>query len=219
MYDEAEYLMLSGIQHFAFCRRQWALIHIEQQWMENARTTEGKLMHKRAHDEDCIEKRGDTILVRGLKISSARLGISGQCDVVEFKRNSEGITLNQYDGKWMPFPVEYKRGEPKEGNEDVLQLCAQAVCLEEMLLADIPKGYLFYGETRRRVEVIFSNELRNEVNSICSQMHEYFRRGRTPMVKSGKKCRACSLNEICLPKLSNTIDVHTYISNAIGDVK
>lgn len=130
MYTEEDYLMLSGIQHFAFCRRQWAIIHIEQQWAENYRTTAGELMHKKAHGEGVFEKRGDLLTARGLRISSHELGLSGQCDVVEFCRDKNGISLYGYDGKWNPVPVEYKRGEPKENNADELQLCAQAICLE-----------------------------------------------------------------------------------------
>ena len=130
MYSEEEYLMLSGIQHFAFCRRQWAMIHIEQQWAENYRTTAGELMHKKAHDEGSFEKRGDLLIVRGLRISSRELGLSGQCDVVEFHRDDEGVKLFGYEGKWTTVPVEYKHGAPKEDNADELQLCAQAICLE-----------------------------------------------------------------------------------------
>lgn len=116
--DEDEYLMLSGLQHFAFCRRQWALIHVEQQWAENYQTTAGELMHERAHDEALIEKRQNKIITRGLRISSSTLGLTGQCDVVEFHRDADGITLWEYDGKWKIIPIEYKHGEPKQGQED-----------------------------------------------------------------------------------------------------
>ena len=149
-YAESDYLMLSGLQHFEFCRRQWALIHIEQQWEENFRTTSGELMHKKAHEETSVEKRGNLIIMRGLRIASSQLGLSGQCDVVEFHRCSLGIEIHGYEGRWLPVPVEYKRGTEKEGREDEIQLCAQALCLEEMFLTEIPKGYLYYGETRRR---------------------------------------------------------------------
>ena len=115
--DEDEYLMLSGLQHFAFCRRQWALIHVEQQWAENYQTTAGELMHERAHDEALIEKRQNKIITRGLRISSSTLGLTGQCDVVEFHRDADGITLWEYDGKWKIIPIEYKHGEPKQGQE------------------------------------------------------------------------------------------------------
>lgn len=215
MYAEEDYLMLSGIQHFAFCRRQWAVIHIEQQWAENYRTTAGELMHKKAHDEGSFEKRGDLLTVRGLRISSRELGVSGQCDVVEFRRDESGIDLFGYEGKWRPVPVEYKRGEPKENNADELQLCAQAVCLEEMFRTDIPEGYLYYGESRRRSLVEFSPALRDELRRITAEMHELFRRGYTPKVKPSKKCKACSLEELCVPKLQRVAGVREYIQKEI----
>lgn len=133
MWQEDDFLQLSGLQHFAFCRRQWALIHIENQWQENLRTVEGALLHTRAHDEQQREKRGDTLILRGLPIFSASLGLSGKCDITEFHRDTQGVSLTGEEGLWLPYPVEYKRGSPKNGNEDKLQLCAQAMCLEEML--------------------------------------------------------------------------------------
>lgn len=215
MYSDEDYLMLSGIQHFAFCRRQWAIIHIEQQWAENYRTTAGELMHKKAHDESSFEKRGDLMIARGLRISSHELGVSGQCDVVEFHRDESGIDLFSYDGKWRPIPVEYKRGVPKEDNEDELQLCAQAVCLEEMFQTNIPEGYLYYGENRRRSHVEFSCILREELNQVVKEMHELFQRGYTPKVKPSKKCKACSLEELCIPKLQKIVSVREYIQQEI----
>lgn len=208
--------MLSGIQHFAFCRRQWAIIHIEQQWAENYRTTAGELMHQKAHDEGSFEKRGDLMIVRGLRISSRELGVSGQCDVVEFHRDESGIELFGYDGKWRPVPVEYKRGAPKEDSADELQLCAQAVCLEEMFQTDIPEGYLYYGENRRRSHVTFSNALRKELMQVVKEMHELFQRGYTPKVKPSKKCKACSLEELCVPKLQKIVSVREYIQQEIS---
>ena len=211
-YTESDYLMVSGLQHFEFCRRQWALIHIEQQWSENYRTTAGELMHKKAHEEMSVEKRGDIIIMRGLRISSMKLGLAGQCDVVEFQKNSNGITIHGYDGSWVPIPVEYKRGTEKEGCEDRVQLCAQAICLEEMFLTEIPKGFLYYGENGRRTEVKFDDSLRNHVTEISEQMHNLYKRGTTPKVKFGKKCRSCSLNELCMPKLNKQTDVEKYIA-------
>ena len=211
MYPEEDYLMLSGIQHFAFCRRQWAMIHIEQQWAENYRTTAGELMHRKAHDEGSFEKRGNLLTVRGLRISSRELGLSGQCDVVEFYQEEDGIELFGYAGKWNPVPVEYKHGAPKENNADELQLTAQAICLEEMFQTQISGGYLYYGENRRRIHVEFTQEIREEVKRAAREMHELFRRGHTPNVKPAKKCRACSLEELCVPKLQKTMNVREYI--------
>ena len=217
-YKEDEFLMLSGIQHFAFCRRQWALIHIEQQWAENYRTTSGELMHKRAHDEAAVEKRGKLLVMRGLRIASAELGVSGQCDVVEFHQVKSGITISGYEGKWSIIPVEYKRGTVKEGREDEVQLCAQAMCLEEMFLTEIPKGYLYYGENKRRTEVLFDDALRAHVKEMCNEMHGLYQRGYTPKVKTNKNCRSCSLKDLCLPKLNQNLDVERYISEKLNDV-
>lgn len=215
MYGEEDYLMLSGIQHFAFCRRQWAMIHIEQQWAENYRTTAGELMHKTAHDDASFEKRGDLLIIRGMRISSRNLGLSGQCDVVEFHQDENGVSLFGYDGKWKPIPVEYKRGMPKENNADELQLCAQAMCLEEMLQVYVQDGYLYYGENRRRSHVDFTDSLREEVRNAAKEMHELFQRGYTPNVKPTKKCKACSLENLCLPKLQKTVKVRDYIEKGI----
>ena len=215
MYGEEDFLMLSGIQHFAFCRKQWAMIHIEQQWAENYRTTAGELMHKKAHDAASFEKRGDLLIIRGMRISSRNLGLSGQCDVVEFHQDENGVSLFGYDGKWKPIPVEYKRGTPKENNADELQLCAQAMCLEEMLQVYVQDGYLYYGENRRRSHVDFTDSLREEVRNAAKEMHELFQRGYTPNVKPTKKCKACSLENLCLPKLQKTVKVREYIEKGI----
>ncbi len=215
MYAEEDFLMLSGIQHFAFCRRQWAMIHIEQQWEENYRTTAGELMHKKAHEEGAFEKRGNLLIVRGLRISSRELGLSGQCDVVEFHRKDGGITLFGYEGGWDIVPVEYKRGSPKENHADELQLCAQAVCLEEMFQTVVPEGFLYYGEKRRRTPVVFSDGLRGDVAKLSGEMHDIFRRGYTPRAKPSKQCAACSLENLCLPRLKKTMPVREYIDRNV----
>ena len=179
MYEEDEYLQLSGIQHFAFCRRQWALAYIEMQWAENLRTVEGKLLHEKAHDTFSREKRGDLLISRGMPISSRELGISGECDVVEFHRAEDGIPLQEYQGKYIVVPIEYKRGAPKQSHVDILQLAAQAMCLEEMLCCRIWYGYLYYGETRHREKVELTEEIRNEVREMLTEMHGYFSRTQT----------------------------------------
>ena len=145
MYDEEDWLMLSGIQHFSFCPRQWALIHIEGQWMDNLRTVEGNIVHDRAHDNNLSESRKNVLITRGLRISSSTLGVTGQCDVVEFHHVKEkGAILQGHNGYWLPYPIEYKKGKPKVYPADELQLCAEAMCLEEMLCCEIPCGALFY---------------------------------------------------------------------------
>lgn len=215
MYKEEDYLMLSGLQHFSFCKRQWALIHIEQQWAENYKTTAGELMHKKAHDEGSLEKRGDLLIVRGLRIASHELGLSGQCDVVEFHQSGDGIELFGYDGKWNPLPIEYKHGLPKENQADELQLCAQAICLEEMFQTNISAGFLYYGENRRRTKVEFTLDLRGKTRQTAEKMHEMFKRGHTPNVATSKQCKSCSLANLCLPKLQKSMDVGKYIKQNI----
>ncbi len=214
IYQEEDYLQLSGLQHFVFCRRQWALIHIEQQWKENLRTVEGGLFHQRAHDEHTREKRGNTLILRGLPVISHRLGLSGKCDVVEFYADENGVSLAGEAGLWLPYPVEYKRGAPKSHDADIFQLCAQAVCLEEMLCCSVPRGALFYGESRRRVEVDFTEELRKRVKSMAEEMHSLYVKGYTPRVKPTKSCNACSLKELCLPTLMREKKVKDYLRQA-----
>lgn len=211
MYEEEEYLQLSGIQHFAFCRRQWALAYIELQWAENVRTVEGRLLHEKAHDVTSREKRGELIISRAMPVSSRELGISGECDVVEFYRCGNGISLWGYDGKYQVVPVEYKRGTPKQNHVDILQLAAQAMCLEEMLCCEIPYGYLFYGKTRHREKVELTEAVREDVKSMLLEMHRYFSRKYTPKAKWSKSCNACSLRDICLPVLGKEKSVRKYV--------
>ena len=216
-YDEEDFLMLSGLQHFSFCRRQWALIHIEQQWSENLRTVEGEILHDRAHDSRFIEKRGDILVTRALPVHSAELGVSGVCDIVEFQRSPCGIPLQSREGLWFPVPVEYKRGEPKQNDADRLQLCCQAMCLEEMLACEVPDGFLYYGETHRREKVEFTQALREQVREMLAEMHAYYSRSFTPKVKPSKSCNACSLKELCLPKLCGKLSAHAYIKARIQE--
>ena len=217
MYNEDEFLQLSGIQHFAFCRRQWALIHIEMQWKENLRTVEGQILHENAHNPKMNEKRGNVIVVRAMPVHSRKMGVSGECDVVEFHKSDKGAHINGREGVYMPVPVEYKRGEPKSDNIDILQLAAQALCLEEMFCTDINYGYIYYGETRHRLKVDFDDEIRNEVVKLFEEMHLYYRRGYTPKVKISKKCNACSLKDLCVPVLNKNKSVAEYIDKFISE--
>ena len=216
-YREDDFLMLSGIQHFIFCRRQWALIHIEQQWKENEHTIVGELLHKKAHDPYLAEKRGDVMISRALPVYSRSMGVSGECDIVEFHRAEDGIGLHGHRGLFRVFPVEYKKGSPKESEADILQLTAQAMCLEEMLCCSVPEGALYYGETRRRTLVRFSPELRRQVQSAAEEMHQLFRRGHTPKARPGKFCGACSLKELCLPQLIRRESVSDYLNRAMEE--
>ena len=216
MYSEADFLSLSGIQHFAFCRRQWALIHVEQQWQENLRTMEGQFLHEKAHERGA-EKRGDVITTRAMPVFSASLGARGVCDVVEFHSSPAGVPLAGRDGLYLPMPVEYKRGKPKEDDCDTLQLCAQAICLAEMLVCDVPEGCLYYGETRHRLVAVFDDALRARVRALYAEMHELMRRGHTPKVKPSRACRACSLADICMPKLCKNPSARAYIQKSLAE--
>ena len=209
--SEDDYLLMSGIQHFCFCRRQWALIHIEQQWEENVLTAEGRIDHQKCHDENSIEKRADLIIMRGMRVVSHKLRLSGACDVVEFHRDDEGIPITRYEGKWSIVPIEYKHGKAKTIDADRLQLCAQGIALEEMFVTSIEFGYLFYKETNKREEVEFSEELRNKTENMAAEMYQYYSRGWTPSVRKSAKCKSCSLNEICLPDIMSKHDVIAYI--------
>lgn len=192
-YSEDDYLMISGIQHFKFCRRQWALIHIEQQWAENEHTVIGKIMHKRVHDPYLTEKRKGVITARALPVSSRKMGVSGECDMVEFHVCQDGIRLYGHRGMYSIYPIEYKKGKSKLSDEDRLQLAAQAMCLEEMFSTKVPEGAVFYGETRRRESVEITEALREEVCRMFQEMHKYYERRYTPKVKYTKACGACSL--------------------------
>lgn len=216
-YKEEEYLMISGIQHFKFCRRQWALIHIEQQWAENMHTVTGELMHKKVHDPYLAESRKDVLITRSLPVSSRELGISGECDVVEFHKSEDGVHIQGHRGLYRIYPVEYKKGKPKISEEDILQMAAQAMCLEEMFSTEVPEGAIFYGETRRRETVEITEELRNRVRDMFREMHQYYERQYTPKVKWSKSCNGCSLKDICLPKLGKTMSAKEYVKLALED--
>lgn len=184
---EDQLVAISALQHWLYCPRQCALIHLEQAWAENRFTAEGKVMHGRAH-EGPDESRPGVRITRGMPVRSLALGLSGQCDVVEF--HADGRVL----------PVEYKRGKPKAHRADEVQLCAQAICLEEMLGKVIGSGCLYYGERRRRTEVVFDTDLRELVASVAAAVHGCFAEGRTPLAEyDPRRCDACSLIDFCQP--------------------
>ena len=216
-YSEDDYLMISGIQHFRFCRRQWALIHIEQQWAENVHTVVGELMHKRVHDPYMSEKRKDVFVARALPVSSREMGVSGECDVVEFQKTEDGVSIFGHRGQYRIYPIEYKKGSPKTTEEDILQLAAQVMCLEEMFSASVTEGAIFYGETRKRERIEITDELRGKVRDMFCEMHQYYQRHYTPKVRWSKRCNGCSLKEICLPKLGNSMSVKEYVHQVLEE--
>ncbi|MFY1066559.1 CRISPR-associated protein Cas4 [Enterococcus sp. AD013-P3] len=217
MYQEEDFLMISGIQHFVFCKRQWALIHIEQQWAENTLTVEGSHLHEKADQPFIREKRNDQLIVRALPIHSRELGISGICDVVEFIRDDSGVMIPKYQDRFRINPVEYKRGKQKPDLSDEMQLTAQAFCLNEMLVAEIKSGELFYFETRNRLTVEITKEKLEKLQEITAEMHEYWRKRWTPTVKITKKCERCSLKNVCLPVLSKKESVASYMKRRLAE--
>ncbi|MBB4822802.1 CRISPR-associated exonuclease Cas4 [Sporosarcina luteola] len=216
-YDASDSLSLSGIQHFRFCERQWALIHIEQEWEENVLTIEGNQLHERTDDPFIREKRKGVLYVRGLPVHSSKLGLTGICDVVEFHNDENGVSLNTEEGKYLPIPVEYKRGKPKKDQSDILQLVAQAICLEEMLICRVSQGSLYYHEIRRRVDIEITKELKEQVHETARRMHQYYDRRHTPSVKTGKHCKSCSLRHICLPELLSKESVSSYMKRMLAE--
>ncbi|MDD2227649.1 MAG: CRISPR-associated protein Cas4 [Clostridia bacterium] len=215
--SEIDYIQLSGIQHFSLCKRQWALIHIENKWTDNWRTIDGTIMHERVHDSSLNEKRGDVITMRALRVVSHTLKVAGECDAVEFIRNGSGIELFGYADKYIPFPVEYKRGKAKSIDADKMQLCAQAICLEEMLACSIKNGALFYGEPHRRVEVEFTQDLRNKVADATKEMHEFIKRGYTPRATKCEYCNQCSLKDDCIPAIGKKQSINNYIKKYLAE--
>ena len=214
---EANEATLSALQHFAFCRRQWGLIFLERQWAENVRTAEGQVFHQTAHHGPESEARGDLLILRGLRVASPALRLGGVCDVVELHRSPSGVSLAGREGLWLPYPVEYKKGSDQTRESDEVQLCGQALCLEEMLCCQIPEGSLFYGETRRRTKVAFDGTLRQRTLDLLHELLGYMDRGYTPGAKFHKGCNACSLRDICLPKLSRAPSVADYIHDRAGE--
>lgn len=216
-YREEDFLAISGIQHFCFCPRQWALGHIEQQWKENRLTAEGEAQHARAHDPDADEKRGDRILSHAMPVFSAELGVRGVCDVVEFTKSESGVPIMGRAGNWLPAPVEYKHGDGRSQEADALQLCCQAMCLEKMLCCEIGSGFLYYADLHRRVKIELTAELRERVKSMFEEMHRLYARGYTPRVKRRPGCKSCAQSEICLPALERTRSPDEYIAAALRE--
>jgi CRISPR-associated exonuclease Cas4 len=216
-YNDDNYLLISGIQHFIFCRRQWALIHIEQLWDENFFTIDGEIKHDKVDSGDIFEVKNDVRIIRSMPVVSHELKIKGKCDVVEFKPDADGFYFSKYKEKYSVYPIEYKRGKTKTDESDIMQLLAEAMCLEEMLGLRIREGACFYFETRRREQVIFTDDLRNRLLDIVAEMNSYYDRRYTPKVKKSRKCRSCSLKNLCLPELDGTISVSKYMEKRIKE--
>jgi CRISPR-associated exonuclease Cas4 len=221
MFDEDALLPISALQHLVFCERQWGLIHLEGLWDENRLTAEGRHLHERTHRAQA-ETRDGVRTARGLRLRSLRLGLTGIADVVEFhplgpqEAAADGCALPGRPGRWRPFPVEYKRGRRKAGRCDEVQLCAQALCLEEMLDARVPAGAMFYGARRRRYDVRIDDGLRAETERAAARLHELSEAGRTPAARVTKACKNCSLQDVCLPRSTAGHSVRRYLALAVS---
>lgn len=214
MYKDEEMLMLSGIQHFVYCRRQWALIHIDGYWEDNSLTTQGMLLHSRVDDPKVRQRLNGVDTLRHLSIASRELGLYGVTDAVELITDIEGDCQGIFSGRTL-FPVEYKRGHSKPDLCDVMQLTAQAMCLEELYDVKVSKGALFYWETRRREEIEITSELRDEARRISNAMHEVFRKGVLPARDPKKGCKRCSLYDICQPSLTTKGSAGKYLKDIL----
>ncbi|GFP21256.1 CRISPR-associated exonuclease Cas4 [Candidatus Hakubella thermalkaliphila] len=219
MYGEEELLPISALQHLLFCERRAALICLEGQWQDNIFTAEGGLLHEQTHQAE-TEHRGNLRLARGLWLRSLTLGLYGRADVIEFQLVGDAqpgmaIPLPDADGLWRPFPVEYKRGRLRSEESFEVQLCAQALCLEEMRGINIPAGALYYGKTRRRLEISFDRAIRERTKNAANRLHELVSAGITPPARPQAKCRSCSLVGVCLPAAtSQRGDVKRYLKQA-----
>lgn len=214
-FAEEDFVLISALQHWIFCPRQCALIHIEQQWEENLFTAEGRGIHEKVHGADA-EIRDGIRIVRGLRLRSLQLGLVGQSDVVEFHETSDGADVPGLQGRFRLYPIEYKRGKPKIDISDEVQLCAQALCLEEMLCTKVLKGALFYGRPRRRKEVEFTDALKQKTYEETYRLHEFISKKVTPKAKYSKKCRSCSLIDLCIPK---TTGIRKNISQYLSQME
>lgn len=205
---EQELIPVSALNQYCYCPRRCALIFIERLWDENVFTIEGRIMHRQV-DVAKNESRGDIRIEYGVPLRSLMLGLIGKADAVEFHKKGE---------KWIPFPVEYKRGKPKPDNSDKVQLCAQAICLEEMLNVEIKNGSLFYGRTRRREDIVFDSELRMATEDIAQKIRELVRTSKTPKAEYGRKCKSCSLLNSCMPKaIGKSKKVERYLMAAVAE--
>ena len=214
MYCDDDMLMLSGIQHFRFCPRQWALIHLDQKWDENRLTTEGEIQHKRVDDPFYRQKCGDWIVLRSVNLASYELGLYGVADIIELRPCDDAensIMHPKYPGKWMPVPVEYKHGKNKQNEIDEVQLVAQAMCLEEMYGVHIPKAQFYYGEIHHRIDVELTPEIRTITCNCIAEMRKYYYEGTIPSAKKARHCANCSIRNYCIPELEDCTKGETYL--------
>lgn len=207
-YDQE--LMISGIQHYGFCKRQWMLIHVENLWQENVLTFLGRTVHEKVDDPGFVETRGNVRTVRSLHVKSSLYGFYGVADLVEI--------VTEADGRKLVVPYEYKAGKPKEGPWDAYQLCLIAICLEEMMNVNISFGYIYYHRIRRKTRIEFDAELRHAVCALAKEMHEMYSTGDTVKAIEQKKCQHCSLRKYCMPLMKKNSYLNSYYRNALKEV-
>lgn len=219
MYSEQDLLSVSALSDITFCERRAALHFIEGIWEDNLFTAEGTILHERVDDGSNTEVRGNIRIARSVPLRSLRLGLVGKADIVEFhKTECDGIKLKGTSGIWLPFPVEYKRGFLRHESSFEVQLCAYALCLEEMLNVKVPEGALFYGQTRRRHDVIFDNGLRELTEDTSKRLHELIAAAITPPPEYSAKCKKCSLYDLCLPKACEKKSAGRYLANVCKEM-
>lgn len=217
-YNDDELLMISGIQHYYYCKRQWYLIHVEQQWSENLYTTKGNILHEKVDDPFVVETRKNKFISRSLPLVSYELGFYGVSDAVEFILSENGCYIKSKKNYYLIIPVEYKVGKPKVDDCDKVQLCLQAMCLEEMLDTEINQGCLYYGKTRHRENIELDKELRNSVRNLSKHMHRIIKEGTNIEPEYGQKCDRCSLKNLCVPNIKTTYSsVNRYIKTKLLD--
>lgn len=220
MYSEDDLLPISALGQLYYCPRRAGLTLLEQQWDDNVYTAEGTVQHRRVH-EGGSEVRRDVRIYRGVRVRSLRLGLAGVIDCLELRllegADSGGTAIDGVTGMWVPVPVEYKHGTTRDEHEYKVQLCAQAVCLEEMLEISLNEGYLYYEESRRRLAVHFTGELRRFVEDGAHQLHEMVRSGVTPLAQVSAKCRKCSMVDLCGPHVSAT-RASRYLASILDEI-
>lgn len=211
-----DYIQISGIQHYMYCKRSWALIYIEDIWRDNFLTLDGDKVHERVHDSSSSEIRKDKFFERGVYISSEEYGLTGQCDLIEYKNDPNGIQLRDKDGLWVIIPTEYKHGNGDSIDYDKYQLVAQMICLEEMFQTEIEYGYLYYKKSNKKIKIENTNEFKLMIKQITKEMRELIKRQYTPKIRKNKKCKNCSLYNECNPDVSYMQDVSTYLKEAFN---
>ncbi|MDR1885593.1 MAG: CRISPR-associated protein Cas4 [Synergistaceae bacterium] len=217
MYSDDDLLAISGLQHMAFCERQWALIHIEREWDDNVLTIEGRHLHEFVHEQGSGSRSG-ALMIRGLRLRSLEIGLYGVADLVEFHPSDDGAEVEGHPGRWRPYPVEYKRGVKRYDRADEIQVCAQALCLEEMFGATVRFGAVYHGQPRRRTETEISDSLRNEMKSLCARARELLDVGGRARPNVGRHCKNCSLVVQCMPGVISRDGSAEYMSRIIADI-